>query len=548
MPAPTLGGTVKRMIDDDTSNPNPSANESRRHGVTRRVALGTAAALTATQISASTPRGRSAQPMPDDRFVSPERYGALGDGVADDTPALQAALDTGRSIRLAHGRHYLVRSTLRVASDDILLTGGGRIKIARDFRLTGGVSSSLKVIVVEGEQATFDGITFDASEAPQGSAVENGIIWSDKPSTTVRNCLFLNNPKGTAVWILGNSPYSIVTNCRFLNCTGAVFAKGRNPVITNNVVIDATDAAIAINGRSCVGAIITGNSISNEKLIPIPSMIAVEESASNWTIVGNTLTGVNGGGIICTNVLDSTVVRGGVIADNVIDGHRFDGRASKTKNPAALLYVSPSYTDWIVHDNRISNCPTGNSNSRLIIIPATGGIFHDNIVDGSSNAELSAMITILPGRNGITISNNITKAADGGRHFLFSPGDYGNVACTFIHGRLYGGSEGINAELGSKDHHGLVLQIHDIADSSVGNIVNAATILGDRAALLNAGGWAWPHRLGVHTVMYGDKIPVHAGKMPFQPGDRFHFITPLRGKPTGVIRLADGWAGLAMIT
>ncbi|VXC52075.1 hypothetical protein NOCARDAX2BIS_80007 [Nocardioides sp. AX2bis] len=54
--------------------------------------------------------------------VRPEDYGALGDGVHDDGPALQEALDTaqGRKVQLAAGSTYLSRVSIRLPSHTTL--------------------------------------------------------------------------------------------------------------------------------------------------------------------------------------------------------------------------------------------------------------------------------------------------------------------------------------------------------------------------------------------------------------------------------------------
>lgn len=552
------------------SDPAASSNLSRRTAL-GAVAGFAAASLTADRASGQSGAGGRASPVGNDardangiRFlspgrgstarslqdeladlaVSPEQYGATGDGATDDTAALQAALDTGRSVRLTQGRQYLVRSKLTIAADGVFLSGGGRIRIAPDFRVTddrSGRNTHLRVLFVTGSNVTIEGVTFDATRAPPGTAVENGFLWITAPWAAVHNCLFIGNQKGSCIWALGNAPYLSVLGCRFVDCSGAVVAKGRHTIISNNVIINATDAAIAINGQSCVGAVVSGNTIGNDKAFVIPSMIAVEEGASDWTITGNVLTGVNGGGIVCLNVLDSTTVKGGVIANNVIDAHLFDGTLPKSPNPAALLGISGSYTDWIAQGNRITGAPSGNSNSQLVAIAASGGLFHGNIIDGSGVGGLAAMIGISAGKGGLTIRDNKSRNAANGRHYLFGPGDYGNAPCRFIGGELLGGEEGINAEFHVARITGLTLQLDNITACTARSVVNATTIWGDRAAFLNAGAWARPHRVGPFTDMSCNAVPQRAGRIPFQPGDRLHYLAPRSGGYAGMIRVGNEW-------
>jgi hypothetical protein len=515
--------------------------------MTRRNALGaaTAMALASTPSSSAWTRDRVVdRPAGDHDAVTPEQYGALGDGKSDDTVALQTALDTGRSVRLMPERSYLLRSRLRLSGTGITLSGGGEIRIAPDFDISADTDvngTHMRALFITGADVTISGLRFDASRAPKGSAVENGLIWSRAPGTIVKDCRFVGNPKGTSIWGLGDAPYLSVAGCHFIDCSGAVFAKGRQTTIIGNTIINAVDAAIAINGQSCVGAVVADNVISNEASLEIPAMIAVEEGASRWSISGNTMIGVNGGGIICTNILDATIVEAGVVSANLIDGRMYNGKLPVSNNPAALLSISSSYENWIVANNRILNCPTGNSNSRLVVLAASGGLFHDNIVDGSVTSGLSAMIGIMAGNKGITLRENKTVGAPGARHFLFGAGDYADAICSFCGGQFLNGAEGINTEMNYRKTRGLVLGITNISQCTAKSMVNASSALGDRADFLNAGAWARQHRIGVFTEMHCTAIPTRAGSLPFQPGDKLYYMDPGAVGAIGIVRTGTSW-------
>lgn len=544
------------MNDEPYTHEHEAAARKAGSRVSRRTTLGTIAGFaTLAGQSSYAEEQRSLLARTDavdnpHRAATAEEHGAVGDGVADDTVALRAALASGRHVRLAPGRIYRVRERLTLATPGSSLSGPGTIKIAPDFALgqdRDANGTHMRLLYVTGPEITITDVVFDAREAPKGSAVENGLIWSVAPFTTVRDCRFHGNPKGTAVWGLANAPFLSVMGCQFNDCSGAVFAKGRSSVINDNVIVNATDAAIAINGTTCVGAIVANNAITNERLAIVPSMIAVEEGASGWTITGNTLLGVNGGGIVCTNVLDLASARGGVIANNIIDARRFDRVLPTCKNPAALLAILGNYTDWTAHDNHIIGCPQGNSNSRLALIAASGGSFHDNLVDATTSVGLSAMITVLPGSGGLRVRDNRTVAPPGGRHFVFAPGDYGDVPCTFEGGRIEGGAEGINVDLQVEQIRRLRLYLRDIVACSATTVVRATELLGDRAKFLNAGTWSRSHRVGDYTEMYCTALPTVSGRMHFQPGDRFHFMVPRAGQPSGVVWTGSGWAALGIL-
>lgn len=56
----------------------------------------------------------------EDIVINAKIYGAIGDGVADDTAAIQKALDTGKAVRLTRGT-YLVTNSLKFSTNSVLI-------------------------------------------------------------------------------------------------------------------------------------------------------------------------------------------------------------------------------------------------------------------------------------------------------------------------------------------------------------------------------------------------------------------------------------------
>lgn len=71
-------------------------------------------------------------------FVTPEMFGAKGDGVTDDTQALQDAINT-KSVLLMPGKTYLVTDTINVPRNTYINGNGSKIK-----RISSGVVLRLK--------------------------------------------------------------------------------------------------------------------------------------------------------------------------------------------------------------------------------------------------------------------------------------------------------------------------------------------------------------------------------------------------------------------
>lgn len=98
--------------------------------------------------------------------VSIKSFGAVGDGVADDTSAMQAAFDSGKNIILEHGKTYLTYD-LTIDNDNFILYGNGAIikqntlADVRDFLSINGYNCLIHTLKVQGSGqtlTTLDGI------------------------------------------------------------------------------------------------------------------------------------------------------------------------------------------------------------------------------------------------------------------------------------------------------------------------------------------------------------------------------------------------------
>jgi hypothetical protein len=98
--------------------------------------------------------------------VTPENYGAIGDGAADDSASIQAALDSGFDVYLPPGRIYAIGTTLTMSTPNQSFGGPGVLRIA-------GAINGLELIsptatIVTGIQLD---LTFDSPTQTAGWAV-----------------------------------------------------------------------------------------------------------------------------------------------------------------------------------------------------------------------------------------------------------------------------------------------------------------------------------------------------------------------------------------
>lgn len=96
-------------------------------------------------------------------FITPEMYGAKGDGLTDDTTALKTAFENGGVVFLRNGATYLVSDLTVENSENLTVIGyGATIKVKKEFEF----ASYIQRCCLKLENCTnvkFDGLTFDAS-------------------------------------------------------------------------------------------------------------------------------------------------------------------------------------------------------------------------------------------------------------------------------------------------------------------------------------------------------------------------------------------------
>lgn len=80
-----------------------------------------------------------------DSYVTPEDYGAVGDGTTDDSEAVQDAVDAGYNVYFASNKTYYLASTVTI-DHDVHLYGGENTVIKTETPSGGTVSDLIKVI------------------------------------------------------------------------------------------------------------------------------------------------------------------------------------------------------------------------------------------------------------------------------------------------------------------------------------------------------------------------------------------------------------------
>ena len=339
------------------------------------------------------------------QYVSVNDFGAVGDGVTDDTAALAAAFAASKQLYFPSGT-YLVdasgyptkRAVLySTGNNDIVLSGYGATIKYKDAA-SGPVGLNF-VELVNAENAVIEGFTFDGNRQNQIYGYDGVALFGGK-NLTVRDVV-IKNMYRDGVYVRGSTP-----------ATASTYP---DHVLIDNVVCDACGR----NGASIIGAtnITIQNSIFRNTVGDPGAGIDVEPNASdiygvrNLRIDGCTVTGNAGRGIVitgnnpanpgetpyCVNArITNTIanknsaaqnvsIRGSDIAvftseDVIIDG--YSNTAGETYDPmdAGLIYIDISAQSVQASNLYFSNCNFTTNSKSLVYVDASTNEYRN--IDG----------------------------------------------------------------------------------------------------------------------------------------------------------------------
>lgn len=173
--------------------------------------------------------------------VSVKDFGAVGDGVTDDTAAIQAAITAaGVGGRLSFFGTHVLTSTIRPLSSQTWVGASGC-----DFYFTATSSSPGVEFTSSSNFASVENIGFRATTGFTGSAFKfNASLSCRIDRVFIRNIL---NAKG--VELSGGAFYNEARNVKVTSCLFGLYVTGTSPNCPNNTVIDNFD----VYGSSGVG-------------------------------------------------------------------------------------------------------------------------------------------------------------------------------------------------------------------------------------------------------------------------------------------------------
>ncbi|CAK6604641.1 tail spike protein [Klebsiella phage vB_Kpn_K16PH164C3] len=313
-------------------------------------------------------------------YVPIEQFGAKGDGVTDDTDAVQAALASGKNLSLSGT--YLVKSTLSITKDGQKLIGAGGV-----LKVDVGAVTLLKATGVSNVSIT--GVSLQSSSM-ETNTYNGACIWAENCSGwVISGCLF-SNYKASALFLNKSSNFKVVHNT-FKGAAGAagdvtMWRSCSGNVVSENTMMSGSDTAIVLqtieDADISVDNIISYNRIANCTRYGIVVYNSLERKT---------------GSLLRTRIIGNSV--------DTIYGSVTNPSAGNSKTYGAGIYVL-SAEGVIVSGNSVSRCNLDTNSSTLS--PGCIG------VNATSNAVISNNVVMAGGYHGIFVSDALQQGAGNG--------------------------------------------------------------------------------------------------------------------------------------
>lgn len=306
-------------------------------------------------------------------------YGARGDGVTDDTAAIQKAIDAagaGGEVFFPAGT-YLTTSPLTVTADNVRLVGSGLAKIRSTSQIT-------LLALSDADGATVTDLHFDLP-VTTAQTVGHGISVANSDDVQIRNCNVVGGFR--SVTVTGNSVRGSIVGCHLTQYTH------------DGIYLDGT-------------------------------------TVTHWQIRGNrTLSGCLEvpAGHVAAGILLNTATDC-VISDN-------DSRLNGTTSTAggAGIFLNGAKRNLVVGNRCVSNGKPGlDSNGQGII--AAGGNASHNVIDGNYCASNAAEgITVFQTNSDrVVVSNNVVEDNALNGIEIYEAGNFVIVTGNYSGGHLNG--------------------------------------------------------------------------------------------------------------
>jgi|688.fasta_scaffold181946_3 hypothetical protein len=480
--------------------------------------------------------------------VNVQDFGAVGDGVADDSGAIQAAIDSlssnGGTVYFPPG-DYVIANTIIASSANVVFDLN---KQYLAFKSTYQPIDPITNIPITGSEyelypvmfaVTADNCTFINGNFHQGNyGLSTQFIWGNNNNISnlrvlncdFYDCLYVAGQQGVAVIGRPNCSGMVVDNCYFENCKAAVVVQGSNATISNCQSINTTSNG----GTDSMYSIDSGNNDSVINCLCTKDANAAQAgnvieigATTNYLVQGNIVVGLTGGvGIENVIIGLSGTGSNGIITDNIIDGGGLTA-------VGALAFIKVSQCNSIEIKNNLLRNPPINA-------PAVNG---QGIVTTGSNITVRANRVFLGANDRFSSAIEVGQGTNSGPLFIED-----NQVVTY----------GLGLDVGGTDNGGYIVQIKNNTLTNMQTAIRS-TFTGRNTKiylenntfepdLLNPGvnvfpytrsfaqgAGAYPHRINKRKVWYGPEEPTvtYYDNSSWEIGDTVYNLYPAVGSPIG---------------
>ena len=186
-------------------------------------------------------------------YVTPEMFGAVGDGVTDDTAAINDAIDSGNTVLFSNKTYYMAGSVIKNNLNDIILIG-----LHTTIYCASSNTAKACIDFVDSNNIYVEGLSFDSAR----DQTEQAPTGHTRVSSNGSNVLGLS---------FRNSSNIIIKNVSFNNMASDLwFQISSNSDINDNIVIDGWYSRNA--SMPAYLAKVTNIKINNADLLPVVNM------------------------------------------------------------------------------------------------------------------------------------------------------------------------------------------------------------------------------------------------------------------------------------
>lgn len=368
-------------------------------------------------------------------FINISDFGAIGDGINDDTEAIQNALNTKQDIKFDENKIYRITEDLIFSSNTFIDFNGSTIKVDRQFK-----SVKYPINLKHKEHIyLFNGV-IDANVSKQyinnchvifGMYAKNCVVdgmtiidfGGDDSMTSV------DGYTGTAVGFTldssnleGNCYGNIVKNCIIDSSNGSFGIRFASPWLTetdyycknnhayNNMIKNIGKSGIEIAGHTTSYCSAVGNTIERTHL----EGIDIDKNASDCLVENNTIKEC----LVPNNSVESyTDSYGGIGCLNVDSENnnlKKPGRFNRIINNKILSSVGSGIylnggSDCIIEGNYILNCKKGielHGYSEWTNPSGNNNLIKNNIIENCTNGVLNNFSTDISIEKNVILNND----------------------------------------------------------------------------------------------------------------------------------------------